>query len=94
MRKLLDCRAHFNYMVEQLCELAAQRCVNGSTLLKLLQFDCQHCETLVDVVVELSGYVLSFLFLCLNQLETYATKGFSGHPPIGLINARADVAGE
>ena len=41
-------------------------------VLKLLEFDGQHCKTLVDVVVKLSRYTGAFLLLRFNQLPSYA----------------------
>src|SRR5215469_15699555 len=39
---------------------------------KLVESDCQECESLVDVVVKLSGYTGAFLLLCFNQLFGHA----------------------
>ena len=38
-------------------------------VLQLFEFDCQHCQSLVDVVVKLSPDPGTFLLLRLNQLS-------------------------
>src|SRR6516162_4932917 len=43
---------------------------------KLVESDCQKSESLVDVVVKLSGYACSFLLLCLDQLSGHTGEFF------------------
>src|SRR5580704_18878986 len=47
----------------------------GRVLLDLFQLDGQQCETLTDVVVQLSCDTGTFLLLCLNQPAAQACKG-------------------
>ena len=68
----------------RLFQATSERAVLG-----VLRVDCHHCESLVDVVVKLSGDPGAFLLLRFNQLSAHVGKNVFGELALGDIDARA-----
>ena len=94
MRNGLDRVTDFNRMIEQLVQFSAPGGMDGGLILQLLQFNCEHGDALVAVIMELAGNVSALFLLSVDQLGVDSAKRFLCRSPVRLIRAGPNVACE
>src|SRR5262249_40138226 len=74
-----------------------QGCIWGKIADIVSQFfevDCQHCQSLVVIIMEFAGNSSAFLLLSLDQSATQSGHRIFCHLALGDIDARTYVSGE